>query len=122
MLLAAVDEDAIGDNGLPAIGALRPLARLGADEWSTIGEMREITRIANADWPGTTTVRAPTDTIIAPLFPSGATWLNGPAQSPISRGRPMLLEFFDYALPNSMRTLPYMVAWHERYGEDGPAG
>jgi hypothetical protein len=64
-------------------------------------------------------VRAPTDTIIAPLFPSGATWLNGPAQSPISRGRPMLLEFFDYALPNSMRTLPYMVAWHERYGEAG---
>jgi flavin reductase (DIM6/NTAB) family NADH-FMN oxidoreductase RutF len=52
VLLAAVDEDAIGDNGLPAIGALRPLARLGADEWSTIGEVREITRIANADWPG----------------------------------------------------------------------
>ena len=64
-------------------------------------------------------MRAPIDSIIAPPFPTGATWLNGPAQSPISRGRPMLVEFFDYALPNCMRSMPYMVAWHERYAADG---
>jgi flavin reductase (DIM6/NTAB) family NADH-FMN oxidoreductase RutF len=40
------------DGGLPEIGKLRPLARLGRDEWCTIGEVREITRIRHADWPG----------------------------------------------------------------------
>ena len=40
------------DGGLPEIGKLRPLARLGRDEWSTIGEVLEITRIRHADWPG----------------------------------------------------------------------
>ncbi|MFC4949860.1 flavin reductase family protein [Pseudonocardia sp. GCM10023141] len=40
------------DGGLPAIGKLRPLARLGRDEWSTIGEVREITRIPWREWPG----------------------------------------------------------------------
>lgn len=40
------------DGGLPAIGRLRPLARLGRDEWSTVGEVLEITRIRHADWPG----------------------------------------------------------------------
>ena len=52
VLLAAVDEAVIGENGLPSIHALRPLARLGADEWSTIGELREITRISYTQWPG----------------------------------------------------------------------
>jgi hypothetical protein len=31
----------------------------------------------------------------------------------------MLVEFWDFCRPNSMRTLPYMKAWHERYAEDG---
>jgi len=31
----------------------------------------------------------------------------------------MLVEFFDYALPNCMRSMPYLVAWHERYSPDG---
>jgi hypothetical protein len=34
-------------------------------------------------------------------------------------GRPVLVEFWDFCRPNSIRTLPYMKAWHERYG---PAG
>lgn len=38
--------------GLPAIERLRPLARLGRDEWSTIGEVLEITRIPHREWPG----------------------------------------------------------------------
>jgi thiol-disulfide isomerase/thioredoxin len=34
-------------------------------------------------------------------------------------GRPVLVEFWDFCRPNSMRTLPYLKAWDERYG---PAG
>jgi len=53
---AAVSTDALdGDpheGGLPAIGKLRPLARLGRDEWSTLGEVLRITRIRWDDWPG----------------------------------------------------------------------
>ncbi len=35
------------------------------------------------------------------------------------RGHPVLVEFWDFCRPNSIRTLPYVSAWHERYG---PAG
>lgn len=31
-------------------------------------------------------------------------------------GRPVLIEFWDFCRPNSMRTLPYFRAWHQRYG------
>jgi len=48
---AAIDEDALVD-GRPAIERLAPLARLGANEWSTLGEIREITRIGYREWPG----------------------------------------------------------------------
>ncbi len=37
----------------------------------------------------------------------------------IQRGRPMLVEFWDFCRPNSLRTLPYVKAWHERYQEFG---
>ena len=47
----AIDEAMfVGDH--PEIQRLRPLARLGLDEWSTIGEVRSITRIRYRDWPG----------------------------------------------------------------------
>jgi flavin reductase (DIM6/NTAB) family NADH-FMN oxidoreductase RutF len=36
----------------PEIRLLRPLARLGKDEWSTIGDIRSISRIRYKDWPG----------------------------------------------------------------------
>lgn len=39
--------------------------------------------------------------------------------STLQRGRPMLVEFWDFCRPNSMRTLPYVKAWHERYAPDG---
>lgn len=48
---AAIDEDVLVD-GHPEIERLRPLARLGKDEWSTIGEVRTISRIPHDDWPG----------------------------------------------------------------------
>ena len=31
----------------------------------------------------------------------------------------MLVEFWDFCRPNSLRTLPYTKAWHERYEADG---
>jgi thiol-disulfide isomerase/thioredoxin len=61
------------------------------------------------------------DTIAAPLFPTKLPWLNtgGARESILQRGRPMLVEFWDFCRPNSIRTLPYMKAWHERYADDG---
>jgi thiol-disulfide isomerase/thioredoxin len=69
-------------------------------------------------------VRAPTDTIAAPLFPTKLPWVNVPGgqwgrASTIQRGRPMLVEFWDFCRPHSLRTLPYLKAWHERYAEHG---
>jgi flavin reductase (DIM6/NTAB) family NADH-FMN oxidoreductase RutF len=37
-------------DGRPRVEHLRPLARLGGNEWSTIGEVREIPRIPYARW------------------------------------------------------------------------
>jgi AhpC/TSA family len=34
-------------------------------------------------------------------------------------GRPVLIEFWDFCRPNSIRTIPYMRAWHERYQGGG---
>jgi hypothetical protein len=34
-------------------------------------------------------------------------------------GRPVLVEFWDFCRPNSIRTLPYLKAWHERYAGTG---
>lgn len=48
---AAVADDVLHE-GHPEITRLRPLARLGKNEWSTIGEVKEISRIRHADWPG----------------------------------------------------------------------
>jgi hypothetical protein len=64
--------------------------------------------------------RAPVDTIAAPLFPTHLPWVNarGP-QSVLQRGRPLLVEFWDFCRANSMRTLPYVKAWHERYAAAG---
>src|SRR5450759_3819156 len=66
-------------------------------------------------------MRAPVDTIVAPLFPTRGPWVNatGSQASIIQRGKPMLVEFWDFCRPNSLRTLPYMKAWHERYAEEG---
>jgi len=34
-------------------------------------------------------------------------------------GRPVLVEFWDFCRVHSLRTLPYVQAWHERYGPLG---
>jgi thiol-disulfide isomerase/thioredoxin len=67
-------------------------------------------------------VRAPVDNISAPLFPKGLPWVNAPAGGQVSvlqRDRPLLVEFWDFCRPNSIRMLPYVKAWHERYSELG---
>jgi hypothetical protein len=66
-------------------------------------------------------LRVPVDTIVAPLFPTGLPWANvvGREASIIQRGKPLLIEFWDFCRPNSVRTLPYLQAWHERYAQDG---
>jgi len=69
-------------------------------------------------------MRAPVDTIAAPLFPTKLPWVNVPGgqgarMSTLQRGRPMLVEFWDFCRPNSLRTLPYVKAWHERYAQHG---
>ncbi len=67
-------------------------------------------------------MRAPVDTIPAPLFPKGLPWLNAPAGGQVSvlqRDRPLLVEFWDFCRPNSLRTLPYVKAWHQRYARAG---
>jgi hypothetical protein len=55
-------------------------------------------------------VRAPVDHIAAPPFPRRLEWVNAR-----KTGFPMLVEFWDFCRPQSLRTLPYMKAWHERY-------
>jgi len=68
-------------------------------------------------------LRAPVDTIAAPLFPRALPWVNVAGSSGqasiIQRGRPLLVEFWDFCRPNSLRTLPYVKAWHERYAAAG---
>lgn len=65
-------------------------------------------------------MRAPVDHIAAPYFPPGLEWVGSrPLHMARLRGHPVLVEFWDFCRPNSIRTLPYMKAWHERYA---PAG
>jgi hypothetical protein len=63
-------------------------------------------------------MRAPVDTIPAPPFLAHLRWVNSkPLRMERLYGRPVLVEFWDFCRPNSMRTLPYVKAWHERYAQ-----
>src|SRR3954454_8225617 len=65
-------------------------------------------------------VRAPAGAIPAPPFPRELEWINvAPLRMDKQRGRPVLVEFWDFCRVNSLRTLPYLIAWHERYAADG---
>ncbi len=65
-------------------------------------------------------MRAPVDHIPAPAFPAKLPWVNvAPLRMDQQQGRPVLVEFWDFCRPNSIRTMPYLKAWHERYE---PAG
>jgi thiol-disulfide isomerase/thioredoxin len=65
-------------------------------------------------------VRAQPQTIPAPPFPRELPWINvAPLRMDKQIGRPVLVEFWDFCRVNSLRTLPYLTAWHERYADRG---
>lgn len=65
-------------------------------------------------------MKPPVDTIPAPPFPRPASWINvAILRMDQQRGRPVLVEFWDFCRVNSLRTMPYVQAWHERYEADG---
>jgi hypothetical protein len=59
--------------------------------------------------------------IAVPPFPPGLRWLGGdppPVERICARG-PLLVHFIDAAHLSSVRTLPYLAAWAERYSSHG---
>jgi hypothetical protein len=55
-----------------------------------------------------------------PPFERELPWINTAAlRADQQRGRPVLVEFWDFCRINSLRTLPYIRAWHERYAAAG---
>ena len=66
-------------------------------------------------------MRVPADAeVFAPMFPVGLPWMNvAPLRMDQQVGRPVLVEFWDFCRVNSLRTLPYVKAWHARYAEAG---
>ncbi|MBJ7348547.1 MAG: redoxin domain-containing protein, partial [Thermoleophilaceae bacterium] len=66
-------------------------------------------------------MRVSTDQVCAPDFPQNAEWINTvplTLDDCISNG-PVLVEFWDFARVNSLRTLAYMEQWHARYAPLG---
>jgi len=64
-------------------------------------------------------MRAPPG-IVAPEFPVFLKWVNVPrVRMDRQLGHPVLLEFWDFCRPSSVRTLPYVKRWYERYTEAG---
>jgi thiol-disulfide isomerase/thioredoxin len=65
-------------------------------------------------------VRPPVDTITTPPFPPKLEWINvASLRMDRQRDRPVLVEFWDFCRVSSLRTLPYLKAWHERYASEG---
>src|SRR4051812_6677067 len=61
-----------------------------------------------------------TSSIVAPPFPRTAEWVNvATLRMDQQRGKVVLVEFWDFCRVNSLRTLPYLKAWHARYAEAG---
>src|SRR5947209_3766846 len=101
----------MGPPAAASMGPVPPGIRAGRAP-RTHGWGRRAPRMPSEARPSNTigAVRAPVDHIAAPAFPRGLQWVNGRAG-----GHPMLLEFWDFCRPQSIRTLPYMRAWNERY-------
>ena len=67
-------------------------------------------------------MRPPDDVELpAPEFPPELEWLNVPfvRMDKLLGSGAALVEFWDFARVNSLRTLPYLQAWHERYASAG---
>ena len=65
--------------------------------------------------------RPPRADIAAPELPPRVRWLNAEpgSMAELTAAGPVLVHFFDFAQFNSVRALPYVKAWHERYAEVG---
>ncbi|HEX6022800.1 MAG TPA: redoxin domain-containing protein, partial [Solirubrobacter sp.] len=65
-------------------------------------------------------MRAGTPSISAPPFPRKLPWVNvATLRMDQQHGKAVLVEFWDFCRVNSLRTLPYLKAWHERYADAG---
>ena len=65
-------------------------------------------------------MRADSPSISAPPFPRNLPWVNvATLRMDQQRGKAVLVEFWDFCRVNSLRTLPYLKAWHERYADAG---
>lgn len=53
---------------------------------------------------------------------TGGYWVNSePVTMASLRGKPVLIDFWDYTCVNCIRTLPYVIEWHKRYAAHGLA-
>jgi hypothetical protein len=66
-------------------------------------------------------VRPERDNIGSPDLPKGIPWIGEePASMPaLTAAGPALVHFLDFAQLNSVRALPYVVEWDERYRDEG---
>ena len=65
-------------------------------------------------------MRAGSPSISAPPFPRNLPWVNvATLRMDQQHGKAVLVEFWDFCRVNSLRTLPYLKAWHERYADAG---
>jgi cytochrome c biogenesis protein CcdA/thiol-disulfide isomerase/thioredoxin len=59
----------------------------------------------------------------APDFTGNQDWFNTPGDQPLTmeglRGKVVLIDFWTYTCINCIRTLPYLEAWQQRYGNRG---
>jgi hypothetical protein len=63
----------------------------------------------------------PGEEIPAPEFPPRVAWLNTSflRMDRLLGRHAVLIEFWDFARVNSIRTLPYLTEWHKRYADAG---
>ncbi|MDX6632240.1 MAG: hypothetical protein QOG09_303 [Solirubrobacterales bacterium] len=68
-------------------------------------------------------VRPQATDIAAPELPPRLRWAGSPPASmaELTTTGPVLVHFFDFAQLNSVRALPYVLAWHGRYAASGLA-
>jgi hypothetical protein len=67
-------------------------------------------------------VRPERDDIIAPPLPGRLRWHHverDPVIAELAAAGPVLVHFFDFAQLNSVRALPYVIEWDERYRDAG---
>jgi hypothetical protein len=66
-------------------------------------------------------MRPSRESIAAPDLPAGLEWVGAEPESMpgLTAAGPAIVHFLDYAQLNSVRTLPYLERWWERYREAG---